>query len=88
MPHRTCMVLLHCHTFEKFSVRTYHSSMSMYDVNVSLLEKRLNDLSSLVKKIVVVKVEAAKAYGICKMIEHPTNMYLKIQKMIQRKEML
>ena len=58
---------------QQFGVWPDYSQRRMNEVNVSSLEKRLDDLTSLVRHMVVGKSEVVKACRICTMGAHPTD---------------
>ncbi|XP_044500229.1 uncharacterized protein LOC123221442 [Mangifera indica] len=59
---------------QQFGNRLDHSSRRVNEVSVSSLESRLDDLTILVRQMVVGKIEVAKVCGICSVGGHPTDM--------------
>lgn len=59
---------------QQFRIRSNHSSRCVNDVNLSSLEKQLNDLTSFVRQMDVEKIEVAKVCGICLVGGHPIDM--------------
>ena len=59
---------------QQFGTRLDPLSKHVNEVNISSLEQQIAGLTSLVCQMVVGNMQMVKAYGICSVVGHPTDM--------------
>ncbi len=59
---------------QQFGMRMDHTPMKVNEVSTSNLEKQISDLTSLVRQLVIGKMQTVKVCGICLGLGHATDM--------------
>ena len=59
---------------QQFGTRLDPPSKYINEVNISSLEQQIASLNSLVRQMAVGNMQTVKAYGICSVVGHPTDM--------------
>ncbi|XP_035547468.1 uncharacterized protein LOC109010279 [Juglans regia] len=59
---------------QQFGTRFDLPSKHINEVNISSFEQKIASLSSLVRQMAISNMQTMKAYGICLVVGHPTNM--------------
>ena len=59
---------------QQFGTRLDTPSKHVNEVNISSLEQQIASLTSLVRQMAVGNMQTVKAYGICSVVGHPTDV--------------